>query len=312
MEAGAALGILATSAHCSPGSPAGPRVDVGVASATDVEAAVRAAVELAGGLGDIGPGKTVFIKPNGVYAVARPGVTTSPAVIQAVVKLVKERNPKRIVVGEHSARGVPTSNALNVSGIAAAAMAGGADEIYAAPAPLDSPADWQLLQPPHFEETWAPAGGILALKRIIESDVLVSVPVLKNHRWALYSMGMKIFIGAIGDMSRTLLHFNLGSDPAPLGRDIAIINQMFHPVITILDGWNALINGGPDGGVVDAVSTAPHVIIAGRDRLAVDAVGVSYLKLEAGRTTIPMPDQAQATLNQPGGPWSLPSWSRAP
>ena len=300
---GAALGLLAVGSHCATTATSDRRV--GVASGADVEAAVRRAVELAGGLPEVA-GKTVFIKPNAVYPASIPGITTSPAVLQAVVKLVRERNPKSIVVGERSARGFSTAEALQTTGIGAAAMAGGADEVYAALSPIESPDEWQLLQPPHFEETWMPAGGIFALRRLLESDVLISVPVLKDHRWAAYSMGMKIYIGAIGDSSRDILHFNLGGDSDRLARDIAILNQMFHPAMTIIDGWTAMINGGPQGMASDAIFTSPRLIVAGRDRLAVDAVGASYLKLELSRTQVPTPDEAQRTLTLPGGPWSLP------
>ena len=302
---GAALGLLAVEAHCG-GTATASSNRVGVASGADVEGAVRRAVEMAGGLTEIGPGKTVFIKPNAVYPASTPGVTTSPAVLQAVVKLVKERKPSYIVVGERSARGFSTVESLQTSGLTAAAMAGGADEVYAAMSPIEAPDQWQMLQPPHFEETWMPAGGIFALRRMMEADVLISIPVLKDHRWAAYSMGMKIFIGGIGDSSRDILHYNLGGDSDRLARDIAILNQMFHPAMTIVDGWTAMINGGPQGMASDGVFTTPRLIIAGRDRLAVDAMGASYLKLVLNHTLIPTPDEAHATLTAPGGPWSLP------
>jgi uncharacterized protein (DUF362 family) len=300
---GAAVGLSALTLHCSDDTTGMP---VGIVGRPTVEAAVRRAVELAGGLGAIGPGKTVFIKPNAVYPSTLPGITTSPEVLAAVVKVVKERSPQRIVVGDRSARGFDSAATFAMTGLGPAALAAGADEVYPAPAPTTDPTAWMLMQPPHYEDTWSATGGILAMRKILESDYLISVPVVKNHRYAAYSISMKLYIGGIGDSSRDILHYNLGGDPGQLGRDIAVLNQIFHPLLTIADGWTALINGGPQGMPPDRVATTPHLIFASPDRLALDAAAVSLIKLELSRNAVPMPDQSQVYLSTPGGPWSLP------
>jgi uncharacterized protein (DUF362 family) len=57
-------------------------------------------------------------------------------------------------------------------------------------------------------------------------------------------------------------------------RMIAEINQGYSPSLIILDAVEAFVDGGPSQGKkVDA-----GVIIAGNDRVAVDAVGVAVLK----------------------------------
>jgi uncharacterized protein (DUF362 family) len=280
---------------------------VGIAHRSDVESAVRRAIELAGGIAEIGPGKTVFIKPNAVYGpVAAPAIVTSLAVLTAVIKIVKEQSPQRIVVGDRSARTFTTANVFNGLGLTAAALAAGADEVYPAPSPQTTPGDWVLQTPPFFEETWSALGGILAMRKIVEADFLIDVPVLKDHRYGMYSLSMKNFMGAIGDTSRGPIHFNLGMDETRMGRDIGIFNQIFKPLLSIIDGWDALINGGPEGLASDSVRTTPRLILASRDRVALDATGASLLKLEVSRTTIPTPDQAYPMLSQPGGPWNLP------
>jgi uncharacterized protein (DUF362 family) len=289
------------------GAPHRGMVAVGIAHRSDVESAVRRAIELAGGIAEIGPGKTVFIKPNAVYGpVSQPAIVTSLAVLTAVIKIVKERSPQRIVVGDRSARGFTTANVFNGLGLAAAALAAGADEVYPAPSPQDTPGDWVLQTPPFFEETWAALGGILAMRKIIEADFLINVPVLKDHRYGMCSLSMKNFMGAIGDASRGPIHYNLGMAETRMGRDIAIFNQIFKPMLSIIDGWDALINGGPEGLANDSVRTTPRLILASRDRVALDATAASLLKLEVSRTKVPTPDQAYPMLSQPGGPWNLP------
>ena len=72
-----------------------------------VEDAVRRAVELAGGLAArIPSGSTVLIKPNGAStASSGSGNITDARVTQAVTKLVLERDPRRVIIGEGSAVG---------------------------------------------------------------------------------------------------------------------------------------------------------------------------------------------------------------
>src|SRR5690349_16047885 len=75
--------------------------DVGIARGSNMEEAVRKAVQLAGGMGFIKEGQTVLIKPNVTGALKNP-TTTSPEVLYAVIKLAAERGPKRIIVADRS------------------------------------------------------------------------------------------------------------------------------------------------------------------------------------------------------------------
>lgn len=286
------------------------RITVAIVHRTNVDEAVARAAELAGGLEKIQAGQTVFIKINGVSdrAIGTPGIRTSNELIAAVVKLVKTRNPGRIVVGDRSARQFPnTAQVFQNAGIEQAALDAGADEVYAAPSPVDDPDAWLLMQPSDYETSWSAAGGILCMRRIIEADHLINVPTCKNHRYALFSLSMKNFMGAIGDSSRDPIHFtdSVAGSFGPIGRDLAILNQPFAPLLNILDASTALINGGPQGDGVDAVRASPGLVLASRDRIALDAAGVSLLKLELGRTDVPQPDASHETLLSTN-PWSFP------
>jgi len=311
---GGAAGSGASGASGAGGGPTDggnpTQVSVSVVHRDNLDEAVAKAVELAGGIDEIQAGDTVFIKPNAVNdrALGTFGIRTNPEVLGAVVRLVKQRNPGRIIVGDRSARTFPdTARILDVTGLAAAALAAGADEIYAGRSPVDAPDEWVLLQPLHFEETWGSAGGLLAMRKILDADHLINVPVCKDHRYALFSMSMKCFVGAIGDATRGPLHFasSTAGNFGPIGRDIAVMNQMFSPLLNVLDVTTALINGGPEGDGTDAVRTTPGLICASRNRAALDAMGVSLIKLELSRTTVPRADPANATLRQQS-PWQMP------
>jgi uncharacterized protein (DUF362 family) len=55
---------------------------------------------------------------------------------------------------------------------------------------------------------------------------------------------------------------------------IAEINTAYRPDLIVLDGVDAFTTGGPDTGTL----VHPEVILAGTDRIAVDAVGVALLR----------------------------------
>ncbi len=277
---------------------------VSIVHRDDIAQAVQTAIDLAGGLDDIEPGQTVFIKPNVVHPfVNGPAITTNTEVIKAIVRICKARGAI-VTVGDRSARQYNTTDALDGSGIRSAALEAGADVVYAALRPQEDPGAWVLLQPPRGEETWAHLGGVLAMRRIIEADHFINVPTCKNHRWAGYSLSMKAHMGSIGDDSRHPLHFTIGQ-PDRLARDLAIFNQLFEPRLNIIDAWDSLINGGPEGVGTDAVTVPSRLILAGRDRLALDAMAFSVIKLGRSRTPIPEPDQV-APFNDSHTPWTMP------
>jgi uncharacterized protein (DUF362 family) len=57
-------------------------------------------------------------------------------------------------------------------------------------------------------------------------------------------------------------------------RMIAELNAGYRPQLIVLDGVSAFTDGGPSNGVLKA----GNVMIAGDDRVAVDAVGLAVLK----------------------------------
>jgi len=74
---------------------------VGIARGETMGSAVRKAVELSGGMDFIKSGQTVLIKPNVNSGEAYPA-STNPEVLYEVVKMVWERDPKRVIVGDRS------------------------------------------------------------------------------------------------------------------------------------------------------------------------------------------------------------------
>ena len=57
-------------------------------------------------------------------------------------------------------------------------------------------------------------------------------------------------------------------------RMIAEINAAYKPDLVVLDGVEAFVNGGPDKGKL----VQANIILAATDRVALDAVGVAFLR----------------------------------
>ena len=55
---------------------------------------------------------------------------------------------------------------------------------------------------------------------------------------------------------------------------IAELNNTYKPALVLLDGFEALVNGGPETGTL----AKPKVMLAGTDRLAIDAVAIAILR----------------------------------
>ena len=119
----AALGLGVTAARRRVGAAGAV---VGVARGATMTAATRTAVRLAGGLDFVQPGQTVLVKPNVCCPSPHPA-TTSPEVLSAVLELVRERKPGRLIVGDQTFYVQSTTSNLRRAGLEDAVRAHGAE-----------------------------------------------------------------------------------------------------------------------------------------------------------------------------------------
>jgi uncharacterized protein (DUF362 family) len=237
-------------------------VPVGVA-AGEPEAAIREALARIGGLEPFAlPGKSGLLKPNVVSGQPHPA-TTNPAVVAAVVRLLREAGAAKVYVGDMSAL-IPrpfssTRRNMEKCGIARAARAAGAEVVA-------------------FEEgnlIEVPLPGARYLERalvtewLFKVDLVVNLPVIKTHRSASYSICLKNFIGCTHLRQRPYL-----VDADHWEELVAEFNLAFRPALHIVDGTVAMIEGGPWEGP----SAPTGLIIASRDAVAADVVGLGIIK----------------------------------
>jgi uncharacterized repeat protein (TIGR01451 family) len=285
----------------------------------DVESMVRQAVAAAGGLESvIAPGDTVVIKPNLVVG-ADPdrGYTTDPRVVRAVVELAREAGAGEVIIAEgaghysdgRNERGA-TVEAFHLCGFDADGDM--IDDVTGAPlVDLNDAGGLDQHDPALVTEVIVPNGLIWTsywLPRVVmEADVLIGVPVMKNHGAAGVTLALKNQFGiAPSDIYHApgsqMYKSALNHGPTDLGRHIVDLNLARPLDFVVLDALRGMING-PEGGTL--IEPPMGLILAGSDAVAVDTVGtlvmgydpatIPYLSWAAG-AGLGTDDVAQITV----------------
>lgn len=219
--------------------------DVGVAADGDYERATRAAIDLVGGIRRyVRPGDVVVVKPNIAFNSAPEfRATTHPLVVRTVVHLCFEAQAARVILFDRTVSN-PRLSYVN-SGIEAAARDAGArvehaDEVNGKTYPtVGVPAGV------HLKET-------TVNRRVLESDVLVNVPVAKHHSSAGLTLGMKNLLGTTGD-NRSRWHW-------ALHEAISDYSTVVRSHLTVIDATTIMVRGGPTGGSLSFLERRDTVI----------------------------------------------------
>jgi uncharacterized protein (DUF362 family) len=205
--------------------------------------------------------KRVFIKPNFNTADPPPGSTHNDTLSQLIAE-IRNRGASEITVGERS--GPPdTKKVLEDKGIFELAKKLDFKIINFEELPEN---DWV-----HFNPTgthWK--NGFYLARPAVEADYPVSLCCLKTHQYGgVFTMSLKLSVGLTPKKLMRELH----SSP-DMRKMIAELNQPYTPQLVVMDAMEAFVDGGPMKGTVKNA----NVIVAGCDRVAIDAVGVAILK----------------------------------
>lgn len=221
------------------------------------QAATKKALEVLGGISRfVKKGQRVVLKPN--MSFSRPpesGCNTHPQVVATVAQACLEAGAAQVLVLDYPLG--RSELCLEKSGIRDACK--GLKNVYVL----------ALDKKKFFKEIKVPHGRVLdrleVMKDVLESHILINLPVTKSHSATGISMGIKGLMGLIWD--RQSFHFQYNINQA-----LADLAAVIKPNLTILDASRALVSGGP-GGPGEVIK--PNLIIAGVDPVAVDAYGVS-------------------------------------
>ncbi|NTU75725.1 MAG: DUF362 domain-containing protein [Anaerolineaceae bacterium] len=227
--------------------------DVVVVRNGEPEAMVRKALEALGGMSRfVASGSRVVIKPNICTAdySYEYAATTNPWVVGALVKLCVEAGASSVKVMDYPFSG-RAERAYVTSGIAEQVEAAGGEMHVMSNVKYvmtDIPGATDLTQCKIYDD-------------ILKADVVIDVPVAKDHGEATLTLGMKNLMGVI--VNRSLLHQNLG-------RRIAELASRIRPALTVIDAVRILTDHGPRGGNLADVKKI-DTIIASADMVAADS-----------------------------------------
>lgn len=206
-------------------------------------------------------GRRVVLKPNFNSADETPASTHNDTLVQIITEL-RERGARSITLGESS--GPPQTRAvMERKGIYDLARDLRFDVV-----------DFERIG----DDEWVPfaaAGthwpdGFHLPRLVVDSEYTVTTCCLKTHgAGGVFSMSLKLSVGLTPKPIRRTMHRS-----PDMRRMIAELNTGYRPQLVVLDGIAAFTDGGPSHGV----RKAGNVMIAGDDRVAVDAVGLAVLK----------------------------------
>lgn len=253
-------GITPAKAETSQRATNMAKTKVSLIKTSDRAAGIKRAIDLLG-INSV-KGKNVLLKPNFNTADPFPGSTHNDTLTNLILHL-KGMGAKGITVGERS--GPPdTADVLKDKGIYNICKNLGAGLIDFEELP---PEGWVKVKPK--ESHWR--DGFYVAKPILDSECIVSACCLKTHRFGgVFTMSLKLSVGVTHKDNMRELHTSFLS----MRKMIAEINQAYKPSLILLDAIEAFVDGGPMTGT----RKRADVIVAGTDRIAIDAVGVAILK----------------------------------
>jgi len=232
-----------------------------VARGENPTAMVQTALATLGGIERfVKPGNDVIIKPNicVAYRTYEFAATTNPEVVGALVQLCVQAGATRVRVMDRPFGGMP-KEAYARSGIEEAVRAAGGE--------------MEAMTRMKYQEIAIPQGQDITswpiYRDIVETDVLIDVPIAKHHANTRLTLGMKNLIGVVADMSK--MHLNLA-------QRIADLNTVVRPSLTVVDGVRILMNNGPTGGSLSDVKLA-NTVIASHDIVAADSYAATLFDL---------------------------------
>ncbi|WP_342679414.1 DUF362 domain-containing protein [Methanofollis sp. UBA420] len=226
-----------------------------------VYAAVERAVGLLGGVGAFVPrGCRVLLKPNLLMgAESRQAVTTHPAVVKAVARLLAEHGCT-VVIADSPGAGTRYTRrnlerAYERSGFTGAAAIPGVS----------------LSTATSSKTVPFPEGEVMKRFSIIDAaldaDAIVVVSKAKTHLFTGYSGAVKNLFGVIPGLEKPVFHARF-RDPQEFARMLLDLNTLVHPALHIMDAIVGMEGDGPMSGSPRPIGA----VLAGANATAVDIV----------------------------------------
>lgn len=221
-------------------------------------------------------GKKVALKAN--YNSADPfPASTHLDTLEAVVEELKAAGTADLTLGERSGMG-KTKQVLEQLGV----FALGKKMEFAAIALDELPKEaWIKIE--RDETHWLT--GFYIAKLFAAADKVVQTCCLKTHRFGgHFTLSLKNSVGLVAKkVPGSLYDYMWELHGSPFQRQmIAEINKQYKVDLVVMDGIKAFVEGGPERGKL----VEPNLMLASKDRVAIDAAGVSILRSYGGTKSI--------------------------
>lgn len=213
-------------------------------------------------------GKTVAIKANFNSADPFPA-STHIDTLENVVKVLKESGSSDITLAERSGMG-KTREVLEQTGVFSLSEKLGFKVIVLDEEDRDA---WAKIS--GNETHWL--RGFCISKIFLDADKVVQTCCLKTHRFGgHFTMSLKNSTGLVARrIPKGFYNYIWELHGSPHQRlMIAEVNKFYKTDLIIMDAIKAFVKGGPERG--DLIE--PNLILASKDRVAIDVAGVAILR----------------------------------
>lgn len=237
----------------------GDKIDLVAVMGGEPEVMFRRAIEAMGGIKNfVKPGQKVVVKPNiGWDKVPELAGNTNPKLVTEIIKQCFAAGAKEVTVFDHTCD--DWQKCYKNSGIEAAAKTAGAKVM---PAHLES----------YYRTVSLPKGKKMKSAKIheaiINSDVWINVPILKNHGGANLTISMKNHMGIVWD--RGFFHQN---NLQQCIADICTLQKK--AVLNVVDAYRIMKTNGPRGRSASDVVLTKGLFIS-QDIVAVDTAAAKF------------------------------------
>jgi uncharacterized protein (DUF362 family) len=205
-------------------------------------------------------GKRLFVKPNFNTADPCPGSTHNDTLEELLAGL-SAANPASLTIGERSGP-ADAADVFKKKNIPELCEKYGVKLVNFEEL---QPEDWVLFN----QEGLHWPGGFEIPKAVTEADAVISTCCLKTHAYGgVFSASLKLGVGFVPKDFQTL------HGSPHMRKMIAEINLAYKPDFILLDGIDVFSDGGP----MEGTRAKANVMLIGRDRIAMDAVGLAVLK----------------------------------
>ncbi|ANU50040.1 hypothetical protein ADH76_06005 [Enterocloster clostridioformis] len=223
--------------------------------------ALQNLLDLLGGIESfVLPFQTVLLKPNWVTDKSyETGAVTHPQLIESCTRQVLNCGVKKVYIGDSSMVGKNTEGAIHNSGL--------------------EKMNLRRVEIIDFKKSEYKSIGIsnalkyrrLAFpKELLESQVVINLPVLKTHDYLPATLGLKNMKGVLRDVDKRRFH-SWG-----LEEGIIDTNRIALADLTIIDGIIGMQGKGP----INGISANTNVLIGSSDALAAEVVALHVMGME--------------------------------